>query len=107
VIHTQAKEAIAVKLEKARKWPEFTKHEEGIAKVINETGAELFDAYMQVVFPKLAADRNSMREAILAEQNAATRNTSVGVGASAVKESGKPKSTRDYAAEEFAKAEGR
>lgn len=104
-IHTQAREAIATKLEKARKWPEFTKHEEEIAKAIN-TGLNLEDAYMQVVMPKLAADRNAMREAILAEQAAQPRSTSVGVGAAPVKETSKAKTTRDYAAEEMARAGG-
>lgn len=104
-IHTQAREAIAAKLDKARKWPEFTKHEEAIAKVINDTGASLEDAYMQVVMPKLAADRNAMREAILAEQAAQPRSTSV-VPQGAPRETGKPKTTADYAREEFAKAGG-
>lgn len=99
-IHTQAREAIATKLEKARKWPEFTKHEDAIAKVINDTGASLDEAYMQVVMPKLAADRNAMRESLIAEQAAQPRNTSVGAGPAPIK-SDKAKTTADYAREAF------
>lgn len=55
-------------IDTARKWPQFNENEEDIVKALNaDRNLSLEGAYRQVVFPKIQADRDTMRASILAE----------------------------------------
>jgi hypothetical protein len=103
-IHEQASAALNEKLDRASKWPGFIDNQEAIAQLITKNPQlDLVDAYMQVVPPKLAADRNKMRSELIAELNEQPHSTSVQVSPAAQKkENTGPKSTADIAREVIA-----
>lgn len=96
-----ASAAINARLTKARQsWPQFTEHEDAIATAITQNPQlTLEDAYMQVVMPKLAADRQKLWQEFIAEQNKHPHSTSAttAAAATAAPTDGKPKSTADIA----------
>lgn len=101
---------IAKRLERARKWPQFKEHEPDIQKFVDaEHGKGNFitfeDAYMQIVIPKLAGDRTSIRKEVLDEINKQPYATSV-TQTSTPKQADKPKSTADIAREIMAQMGG-
>jgi hypothetical protein len=60
---------------------------------------------MEVILPKIQADRNTMREEILAEINGKPRKTSAATSTAAAKaDEGKSKSTSDFAREALKEA---
>lgn len=67
----------------ARTWPMFTENEDDIVKAL-QTNQQLSleGAYRQVVWPKMTADRNKMREEILKEVKQAPRATAAPTQAS-------------------------
>lgn len=69
--------SIDATLAKAKKWPGFEEHAAEIQKVFtSDRKMDLHDAYMAVVFPKLSADRTTMRQEIMAELRKAPAGTS-------------------------------
>lgn len=68
---------VDAQIREARTWPQFTENENAIVEVLSKNPrATLESAYRQVVFPKLQANRDEMRQAILAEINKAPLSTS-------------------------------
>lgn len=59
---------IQSQIEEARKWPLFTDNEADITKALQQDQRlSLEGAYQRVVWPKLVADRNKIREEVMAE----------------------------------------
>lgn len=59
---------IQKQIDEARTWPMFKEHEEDITKILQSNpNASLEGAYRQVVFPKMTADRDKMRQELLKE----------------------------------------
>lgn len=68
---------IQADIDEARKWPQFNENENDIVKALNsDRNLSLEGAYRQVVFPKIRADRDTMRASILAEIQKQPSNTS-------------------------------
>lgn len=62
----------------AQTWPLFSENEVEITKVLTDNPkVSLEGAYRMVVLPKLASDRDKMRQSILAEVKAAPQSTAV------------------------------
>lgn len=74
--------AVQSQIETARKWPLFNENEGDIVKALQENEKlSLEGAYNKVVVPKLIANRNKIREDVLAElKKAPVRSTSVPSG---------------------------
>jgi hypothetical protein len=69
---------IRKQLEEAKTWALFNESEEEILAVLDsDKQISLEGAYRQVVFPKLIADRNKVRQDVLQEVKAAPTSTSV------------------------------
>jgi len=65
-------------IEEAKTWELFSENEEEITKVLAaDPNISLEGAYRKVVFPKLAPNRDKMRQEILAEVKKAPRSTAV------------------------------
>lgn len=97
----QSEAKIQREYEKAQKWPGFKENADEIYKLFtSEQGKslDLHDAYIQVVMPKLAADRQKIHDEALAKINAQPRSTSAASTASAPKTGG-AKTTADIARE--------
>lgn len=102
-IRRDAEAAVATRLEKARKRQGFTENEaEIMAAMQADPKLDLDDAYYQVVFPKLAADRTKVRQEVLTEIKATPTSTSL-ASAGASTATSKPKTTADIAREEIAR----
>lgn len=87
-------------LDRAKKWHGFEDNAADILKALQgDKTISLHDAYVQVVMPKLAADRQKMREELLAEQNAQPRSTSATTTATATKPTDGPRDTASIARE--------
>lgn len=104
------RQQLAKRLERARKWPQFKEHEPDIQKAVDEAHGRgdfisFEDAYMQVVIPRLAGDRTSIRQEVLAEINGLPKSTSVTQTVTA-KPAEKPKTTSDIAREIMAQMGG-
>lgn len=70
---------IRAQIAEAQTWPMFTENEAEITQVLeSDKKISLEGAYRKVVFPKLALDRDKMRQSILAEVKAAPQSTAVG-----------------------------
>jgi hypothetical protein len=69
---------IKKQIEEARKWPLFNESEQEILAALQaDQRISLEGAYRQVVFPKLVAERNTMRQSVLKEVAADPAATSV------------------------------
>jgi hypothetical protein len=83
--HWQAQQRLAAvqpiiqkKLEEARTWPLFNESENAIlATLQSDKSISLEAAYHKVVMPKLVAERNKVRQEVLAEVKKAPTATSV------------------------------
>lgn len=65
-------------IEEAKQWPLFTESEEAIIGVLRTNPQiSLEGAYRQVVFPKLVAERNKVRQDVIREAQTAPTSTSV------------------------------
>lgn len=74
---------VQAQIAEARTWPQFTENEEDIVKELNlDRNLSLEGAYRKVVFPRIAADRNKMREDILKEIKKAPASTAAPSGTS-------------------------
>lgn len=72
---------IRQQVDEARTWPQFKENEEEITKVLQANPRiSLEGAYRQVVFPRLTADRNKIREEVLREVKQAPRSTAAPAG---------------------------
>lgn len=71
---------IRQQIAEARTWPMFNEHEADITKVLEQDkNISLEAAYRKVVFPKLVAERNSMRQNVIKElQQAPASSATVG-----------------------------
>ena len=103
----QIAQDITQRLAAARKWPQFTEHEKDIRAHMDAERAKgnfvrFEDAYMQVVMPKLAADRTKIRQEVIDESNAQPKTTSTTSTPSAQKQTDRPKTTAEIAAEVIA-----
>jgi hypothetical protein len=73
-----AKPFVEKKLAEAAQWPLFTEHEEAILKVLQaDPKISLEGAYQKVVFPKLLAERSSMKQGVIKEMQKAPTSTSL------------------------------
>lgn len=81
---------IQAQITEARTWLQFNENEADIVKALQANSKlSLEGAYRQVVFPRLTADRNKMREELLKEIKKAPTSTSAPSGSSKpAKESG-------------------
>lgn len=69
---------IRQQIEEAKSWPMFNENEEEIATALGaDESLSLEGAYRKVVFPKMIAERNTMRQQVLQEVKQAPRSTSV------------------------------
>jgi hypothetical protein len=95
----QAAASVKAMIDDARQWPGFTEHESDILQTLKSNPKISLDAaYRQVVMPKMQADRNKVREEVLAELK--TRPTTTSIPATTpVTPSNKPRSTSDIARE--------
>lgn len=86
----------------ARTWNLFSENETEIVAALKTNPAlSLEGAYRKVVFPKLVADRNKIREDVLNEVKRAPRSTSVVAGATkATPSTGEAKSLEEIIAEQ-------
>lgn len=76
----RATEKVDQTLSRAQKWHGFNDHQAEILKVLqSDKTIDLYDAYMQVVIPKLAGDRTKMRQDLLTEIKGAPQSTSAAV----------------------------
>lgn len=74
--------AVRAQIAEARTWPLFNDNETEVVTALQaDSRLTLEGAYRKVVFPKITAERNKMREDILKEVKAAPRSTSAPVGA--------------------------
>jgi hypothetical protein len=89
----------------ARTWPQFNENEQEIVKVLQDNPRiSLEGAYRQVVFPRLVADRNKMKEELMKELKTAPKATSVAtVQSKSGPASAGPRSLEDIIAEEIKK----
>lgn len=68
---------VQAQITEARKWPMFNENEDDIVKALQvDQKLSLEGAYQKVVYPKLIADRNKMREDLLREIKSAPVATS-------------------------------
>lgn len=73
---------IRKQIEEARQWPLFNESEAEILGALRkDTGISLEAAYRQVVFPKLVAERNKVRQEVIKEAQSAPTSTAVPVRA--------------------------
>jgi hypothetical protein len=102
-IRTRAQDQIT----KAESWPLFGKYDpanltEFQQAVLKELDADkalsFFDAYMKVATPRLATDRNAVREEVLKEINGAPKSTAVPKTGGEAPRAQRPTSIRDTAA---------
>jgi hypothetical protein len=102
----QAEAKIDKKLEGMAKWPQFKENEAAILDALTKDPTRApEDVYMEVILPKIQADRNTMREELLAEINGKPRKTSAATSTAAAKaDGGKEKSTADFARESLKEA---
>lgn len=94
---------IRSQIDEARSWPLFNENESEIVSHLQaDQRLSLEGAYRKVVFPKITADRNRMRESILAEVKQAPRATSAPSTAikSAPAEATGPRSLEDIITEQ-------
>lgn len=104
------KPVVNQQIAEARTWELFNENEAEIVKVLQQNPKiSLEGAYRQVVLPKfkqdrekLVADRNKMRQELMAELQGAPRSTSVPSGSTKPGNSGEPKSLEDIIAESIA-----
>lgn len=76
---------VRAQVEEARTWPKFVENEDEIVKTLQaDPSISLEKAYQKVVYPKLLADRNKIREEVLKEMKTAPKATSVATTASKV-----------------------
>lgn len=69
---------IRAQIAEARTWPQFNDHEAEITKALEQDrNLSLEAAYRKVVFPKLIADHNSMRQNIIKELQQAPTATAI------------------------------
>jgi hypothetical protein len=100
----EASAKVTRQLEDARKLPKFSENEDAIADALAADPAlSLERAYMQVVAPKLQADRDKMRQELLAELNAKPRAASTPGRAPAAPVNSGPKTTEDVIRESLGK----
>lgn len=93
----------------ARTWKLFNEHEDEIVAVLkSDPKISLERAYQKVVFPKLEADRNKIREELLKEIKQAPKATSVVAGGSkaATQVSTGPRALEDIIAEQVKTIKG-
>jgi len=112
---TALRERTSRTIDEAKTWPGFADHEADILKLLQADSAQakaegrrpqltLEAAYRQAVLPKLAADRNAIREQVLAELKAQPVSTSVPrSGAEAISPNGGRRTTQDIAAATIAR----
>lgn len=97
---------IRKQLEDARTWPLFNESEGEILEVLKADGQiSLEGAYRKVVFPKLVAERNNVRQDVIKEIKAAPVATSVAsrvVSKPTTSPSGGPRSLEDVIKEQIA-----
>ena len=99
----QAAASVKSTLDEARPWPGFNENENDIVAALKADRSSVDAAYRRVVMPKMQADRNKVREEVLAELK--TRPTSTSIPATTpATPSNKPRSTLDIAREVFDKA---
>lgn len=102
-MQTQAAASVKAMIEDARQWPGFTEHEAEVLQALRADRKMSLDAaYRKVVLPKLQADRNKLREELLAEIKAKPTTTSVPTPAPATP-TPKTRTTEDIAREIIAK----
>lgn len=69
---------VQAQVTEARKWPMFVEHEAEIVKLLQQDqNISLEGAYRQVVYPRLVADKEKMRQDLLKEIKQAPRATSL------------------------------
>ena len=96
---------IRKKIEEARTWHMFNESEQDILeKLRSDPKISLEEAYRQVVFPKLIAERNKIRQEVLDEVKAAPTSTSVTprVASKPNAQSAGPRSLEDVIKEQIA-----
>lgn len=87
----------------AQTWPGFKEHEDAIRKAFNEdfkalpVAEALNAAYRKVVLPSLTAERNKVRESVLAELKQQKRSTSVPNAPQSQAQEAGPRSTASVA----------
>jgi hypothetical protein len=69
---------VRAQIEEAKTWPMFTENEEEIANALSsDETLTLEGAYRKVVFPKVLADRNTMRQQVLQEVRQAPKASAI------------------------------
>lgn len=99
-VYAQASDKIEQTLVKAKQWPGFVDHGPAILEAYKaRPDGDLFEAYLAVVMPAVAADRAKIREEVLADINKQGRTTSATASAAAARPTSGVRSTADLARE--------